>query len=1590
MTKERKKPEQFSKAVRNCVIVFLVSQYVIQQCSASSEIIGSSVVTSVSVILNGEGRSNKEVYDEVTTSTPLPAYPDLEPAEASSTAETPAVTTLPSTASTAKVPFPVYIHAQPVRNNEEDVVEETTDATVAETSSPPASIIIAESEPEPTAATPSQPPPSPPSPVTLPSFFPMPAAVKSSRRADDDGIRVIDALKDIVRQAQQQHAQNDAPAPAPVTVTLTGNTNKGYGLPPVSKNAMPFQEDLQPQKLIPGTGLNGDDDDEMEFNVNAGSLDPGAATTDVIDDFAKVVVVVQQQPEDNSEGENDTAPSAEVQNNRVYKSDIIDEITASILCQQRADIEECGLDMLVTDAMHKISGALLSSDDDIMQRPVEHIVNDVLGSLNTRNASQAPPQQIPTTTTTRATTTTTTTRPTTTTRRTTTTTTTTTTTPKPTTTTTRTTTTTPTTTTRPPTARTTTTTTTTTPRPTLPPRTTTRATLPPRTTTRATLPPRTTPRPTTTTTRRTTTPVRRQPPPTLRPSTSTTTARTTSSTFLPRITPRVTARVSTTTTTTTTTRRPTTRTTTTTTARPQTVRTSTTLRPRPPQTTESFMYNGNLFNNGMDSKTPQTMTTIVKKDKPVMYSTDPAESDIPPPPYQGAPPVQSTKPPMTTTTQKPMSALEIMIKQSEQMGRPFVPPMVPQFVNSGDVFDPEPVESPQQQQQEVVQQEQPQQPPTDYRIPGIPVDEEVEQSTSASGQLDENDDSAESSSSANVEGDDNEVEQEEAETDADTEVEFTTSTLKPYVPPSKKPINSMVERRPINETSSSKRPNEFYDDEIFGFDPYQTFHHGVYVPVVEVIQPLEDQQGSSSSEEEVYVPPPTAKPKRKRPRPSQSSSNVRPFVKQGKPTKPRPSSTAINKHVKKPVPNLPDYLHRPRPSHLQYQHGAADDTDPITGLLNANYKHPGESYGPETQTFAPDRLLAIPPQALPQNVRKNLTDHHDHHYQHQHGLVVPGHGHGHGHGDAHGDTHGADAGGGGGGHLSNAQVPSQASNHLQSDNTPVVAEKRPDFGPAPPGNPGLEATLTSVDPEMRSFVDINNRIALRLFSSLTNPVSKSSTSYGNMVVSPFTITSSLSMLFLGARGNTASQLDGLLRLDDMLTFNPHMMYHNITQAFLSQPNTAAAMIRLLIADKSKGGILDFYRTRVQHFYDARVEQADYKFAGHLAQSIINQMIRAQIQRHSYELLNYSLPLSGPMSLLTATFFDGQFAGVRDSKVDGMNFIHLAALGRRLFPVPALSVKGNFRAAYDKDLDATAVEIPYTSRDLSLIVMMPGKPGEFSIGGVASLKSKLTLESWTQLMRGFYPRDSFKVVLPRFRHQTAVNLTYTLKRFGLTDLFMSEQAQFKGINGLVDLHVDKNMMHFTEFGTWEKLSDTMRENNMQNNKNLDLIRILRPYVKDQYGHYAEPLSVNDWISMSRKPGQNEQRSRGPPPQPQSMDIRLALRLAHAEEKMKRRQTANGARSNTNPRLEPMRPFMRTKGKRSKSSRSTSGRRHHNKHSHRQVRETKLFARQTESNVVEIEERVLKFERPFIYVLRHNPTGMILMTGQYTEPVTEVLE
>ena len=51
----------------------------------------------------------------------------------------------------------------------------------------------------------------------------------------------------------------------------------------------------------------------------------------------------------------------------------------------------------------------------------------------------------------------------------------------------------------------------------------------------------------------------------------------------------------------------------------------------------------------------------------------------------------------------------------------------------------------------------------------------------------------------------------------------------------------------------------------------------------------------------------------------------------------------------------------------------------------------------------------------------------------------------------------------------------------------------------------------------------------------------------------------------------------------------------------------------------------------------------------------------------------------------------------------------------MIPVASVAWSGTFNAGYDSDLDTTAVELPYSEGELSLILMFPGKISEFVTG-----------------------------------------------------------------------------------------------------------------------------------------------------------------------------------------------------------------------------------------------------------------------------------
>jgi hypothetical protein len=105
---------------------------------------------------------------------------------------------------------------------------------------------------------------------------------------------------------------------------------------------------------------------------------------------------------------------------------------------------------------------------------------------------------------------------------------------------------------------------------------------------------------------------------------------------------------------------------------------------------------------------------------------------------------------------------------------------------------------------------------------------------------------------------------------------------------------------------------------------------------------------------------------------------------------------------------------------------------------------------------------------------------------------------------------------------------------------------------------GLESTRSDLTEEERSFIDINNDLGFDIFKNLIKNSAWSST---NFVFSPFSATTALAMLFLGARGDTSWEINEILKLDDIVSFNPHMLFKNVSDSLAEEPTTTATCIK---------------------------------------------------------------------------------------------------------------------------------------------------------------------------------------------------------------------------------------------------------------------------------------------------------------------------------------------------------------------------------------------------------------------------------------------
>ena len=301
----------------------------------------------------------------------------------------------------------------------------------------------------------------------------------------------------------------------------------------------------------------------------------------------------------------------------------------------------------------------------------------------------------------------------------------------------------------------------------------------------------------------------------------------------------------------------------------------------------------------------------------------------------------------------------------------------------------------------------------------------------------------------------------------------------------------------------------------------------------------------------------------------------------------------------------------------------------------------------------------------------------------------------------------------------------------------------------------------------------NNAFAVALYGQLRNHT-------GNLFFSPESISTALAMAYAGARGDTASQMAKTLHF----TLPPEQL-NRAMGALLGDLNTTHQNYQLSVANAlwAQQGytFLDAFLKVLKSDYGAGLNQVDFKGATEAARLTINQWVEKKTQDKIKDLLQPGALRSDTRLVLTnAIYFKGNWETQFDKAQTKNEVFYLSST--QTATTPLMHREGSF--GYFDGGTFQALEIPYKSKELSIIVFLPKDRS-----GLSALEQSLTasnLQQWLQQL-GAVPKVI--VTLPKFKSTQQFELSATLRAMGMTDAFAAN-ADFSGMTGKRDFAISE--------------------------------------------------------------------------------------------------------------------------------------------------------------------------------------------------------
>ncbi|NWQ81564.1 OVAL protein, partial [Columbina picui] len=327
---------------------------------------------------------------------------------------------------------------------------------------------------------------------------------------------------------------------------------------------------------------------------------------------------------------------------------------------------------------------------------------------------------------------------------------------------------------------------------------------------------------------------------------------------------------------------------------------------------------------------------------------------------------------------------------------------------------------------------------------------------------------------------------------------------------------------------------------------------------------------------------------------------------------------------------------------------------------------------------------------------------------------------------------------------------------------------------------------------MGSLSAANTKFCLDFFKELSKVKNE------NIVFSPLSISVSLSMVQLGARGNTAEEMEKVRHTsgapgESILLKKAFLCClqceeaggaHSQFQELLSALSKAGSTCSLSIANRLFGEVtfqfLQQYLDSTRALYQAELEAVNFFNAAEESRRKINSWVEKQTGGKIKDMFPPgSINCSTTLALVNAIHFKGQWA--TKFKEENTRKMPFRLNKREHRNVLMMCQTGKYKLARRQEEQMTVLELPYTGEEFSMFILLPENICDESTG-LEQLENAVThkkLAEWTN-MENTYLRE-ITIYLPQFRLEGSCELRPVLQALGMRDAFSVEHADFSGLS-----------------------------------------------------------------------------------------------------------------------------------------------------------------------------------------------------------------